>query len=120
MHHQKFDLPLLSHRLPHFTFLPSVRDLSVTLDSSLIFSNHISNLTPCSYFHLRRIRAIRKSVSIPVFTFIAQCSRSCLFSKIYHCNSLLIVLLKPDHLLPVLLLDLLFFVLVSLASPLLC
>src|SRR6218665_1006690 len=67
-------------RFPHFTFLSCVRDLGVsfTLDSSLTFSDHISNLTRSSYFHLRRLRAIRKSVSIPVFTYIVHafvCSR---------------------------------------------
>src|SRR6218665_124750 len=62
---------------------------SKALNSSLIFSNHISNLTPCSYFHLRRLRDIRKSVSILVFTFLAH---AFVCSQIDHCNSLLIVL----------------------------
>src|SRR6218665_1220581 len=83
--------PRLSHRLHHFTFLSSVRNLGVTIDSYLIFSNHISNLTRSSYFHLRRLRAIRKSVSIPVFTSIVHAFVCSLFE---YCNSLLIGLPK--------------------------
>jgi len=47
---------LLSHRFSRFTFLSSVPDLGVTLDSSFTFPNHISNLTRSSYCHLRRFR----------------------------------------------------------------
>jgi len=88
---QKLDFPLLSHRFSHFTFLFSVRDLGVTLDSSLIFSNHISNFTRSSYFHLRCLRAIRKSVSIRVFTSIIH---AFVCSHTDYCNSLLIGLPK--------------------------
>src|SRR6218665_4061239 len=41
----KLDHALLSDRFPHFTFHTTVRDLGVTLDSALTFSQHISNLT---------------------------------------------------------------------------
>jgi len=61
-------------------------DLGVTLDSSVTFSNHISNLTRSTYFQLRRLRAIRE-FEIPVFTSIVHafvCSRT------DYCNSLLI------------------------------
>ena len=65
---------------------------SVTwVDSSLTFSNNISNFARSSYFHLRRLRAIRKSVSIPVFTSILH---AFVCSRIDYCNSLLIVLPK--------------------------
>src|SRR6218665_1808868 len=112
-HLQKIDLLHFSHRFPHFTFLSSVRDLGATLDSSLIFSNHISNLTPCSYFHLRRLRC--KSVYTPGMPFV----HAFVCSRIDHCNSL--SSLKSDYqrsspcsMLP---LDLLFAFLFYLASP---
>ena len=59
----KIDFVLLLEIFPHLSFSSSVRDLGVTLDSSLSFKDHISNLTRASYFHLRRLRAIRRSVS---------------------------------------------------------
>src|SRR6218665_3942486 len=74
-------------------FLSSIRDLGVTLDSSLTFSDHTSNLTR-SYFHLSRLRAIRKSVSISVFTFIVH---AFVCSPIDYCNSLLIGLPKCNY-----------------------
>src|SRR6188768_4055285 len=60
---KKLDYALLSERFPRFTFSSSVRDLGVTLDSSLTFTEHIAMLTRSSYFQLRRLMAIRKSVS---------------------------------------------------------
>src|SRR5678816_3411008 len=68
----KQDIPLLAERFPSFTFHSSVRDLGVVLDSTLTFSEHIVNLTRSSYFHLRRLRAIRRSVSSSVFTSIVH------------------------------------------------
>src|SRR6218665_2983511 len=49
------------------TVARAVRDLGVTLDSALTFSQHISNLIRSSYFQLRRLRTIRKAVSVPTF-----------------------------------------------------
>src|ERR1043165_477372 len=65
---RKLDFVLLSEKFPLFTFSSSVRDLGVTLDSSLTFTEHISNLTRSSYFHLRRLRVIRRSVSSSILT----------------------------------------------------
>ena len=118
---QKVDIPLLSHGFPHFTFLSSVCDLGVTLDSSLTFSTHISNLTRSSYFPLRRRRAIRKFVSIPVFTSIVH---TFVYSHIDYCDSLLIglpnVRLSPiQNMCPMLPFNSLLVFPVSLASPLL-
>ena len=88
---QKLDIPLLNEKFPSFTFHSSVRDLGVVLDSTLTFSNHIANLTRSSYFHLRRLRAIRRSVSSSVFTSIVH---AFICSRIDYCNSLLIGLPK--------------------------
>ena len=65
---KKLDFVLLSEKFPLFSFSSSVRDLGATLDSSLTFSDHISCPTRSSYFHLRRLRAIRRSVSPSIFT----------------------------------------------------
>src|SRR5688572_6304266 len=83
----KLDYCLLAERFPSFTFHSSVRDLGVVLDSTLTFSEHIANLTRSSYFHLRRLRAIRRSVSTSiVHAFVC--------SRIDYCNSLLVGLPK--------------------------
>src|SRR6218665_1369818 len=63
----KLDFPLLTNRFPSFTYSSSVRDLGVILDSSLTFSDHILTLTRSCYFHLRRLIAIRRSVTPTVF-----------------------------------------------------
>ena len=87
----KLDYALLSCSYPHFTFLSSVHDLGIILDSTLSFSQHITSLTRSSYFRLRCLRAIRKSVSIPIFTYIVP---AFICSRINYCNSLLVDLHK--------------------------
>src|SRR6218665_944872 len=78
----KLDLPLLIERF---------RNLGVVLDSTITFSEHVANLTRSSYFHLRRLRTIRRSVSSHVFTSIVH---DFVCSRIYYCNSLLVGLPK--------------------------
>src|SRR6218665_3892050 len=68
----KLDFALLAAQFPQFTFLTSVRDLGVTLDNILSFSAHISNLSRSSFYHLRRLHAVRRSVSMPVFKSIIK------------------------------------------------
>src|SRR6218665_1028517 len=84
---------LLSDRFPHFTFHTTVRDLGVTLDSALTSSLHISNLTRSSYFQLKRLRTIRKAVSVPIFTSTVH-AFVCSMTRMDYCNSLLIGLPK--------------------------
>ena len=81
----KLNLSLLTSLYPDFTFSSSVRDLGVTLDSTLSFSEHLLNLTRSCYYHLRRLRAIRRSVSSAVFTTIVHAFVCC---RIDYCNSL--------------------------------
>ena len=88
---QKLDFPFLSEQFPLIYFSSSVRDLGVTLDSSLIFAQHISNLTRSSYFHFRRLMVIRRSVSSSIFAILIH-AFTC--SRIDSCNSLLIGLSK--------------------------
>ena len=81
----KLDYTLLSEKFPHFTFLSSVRHLGVTLDSSITFTEHISKLTRSSYYQLRRLRAIRRSVSSSTFTSIVH---AFVCSRIDYCSAL--------------------------------
>src|SRR6218665_2872833 len=54
----KIDLELLATKYPHFTFSSSVRDLGVTLDHELTFSQHINLL-----YQLRQLRVVSRSLS---------------------------------------------------------
>src|SRR6218665_2937457 len=84
---QKLDHKLIALTVPNFTFSSSVRDLGVTLDSELTFADHISLLTRSCYYQLKRLRAIRRSVSPKVFLTIVH---AFVCSRIDYCNSLLI------------------------------
>src|SRR6218665_1962777 len=64
---------------------------TLVLKSKLTFSQQVSNLTSSSHFHLRRLRAIRRSVSSHVFTSIVH---AFVCSQIDYCNSLLVGLPK--------------------------
>src|SRR6218665_2244364 len=68
-----------------------VRDLGVTLDSELTLADHISLLTRSCFYQLRRLRAIRRSVSPKVFLTIVH---AFICTHIDYCNSLLIGLPK--------------------------
>ena len=83
----KLDFALLAAQFPQLTFLTFVRDLGVTLDNNLSFSAHISNLSRSNFYQLRRLRAVRRSVSMPVFKSMVH---AFVCSKIDFCNSILI------------------------------
>jgi hypothetical protein len=83
----KLDYSLLALKFPSYTYSSSVRDLGVTLDSSLTFAEHISTLTRSCYFQLRRLRAIRRSTMPTVFTSIVH---AFICSRVDYCNSLLL------------------------------
>ena len=87
----KLDYDLLAKKFLQFTFSTNVRDLGVTLDSTLSFAAHISNLSRSSFYHLRRLRAIRRSVPSPIFSSMVH---AFICSRIDYCNSLLIGLPK--------------------------
>src|SRR6218665_1049704 len=82
---------LIASTFPDFTFSSSVRDLGVTFDSELTFADHISLLTRSCFYQLRRLRAIRRSVSPKVFLTIVY---AFICTRIDYCNSLLIGLPK--------------------------
>ena len=87
----KLDHKLTASTFPDFTFSSRVRDLGVTLDSELTFADHISLLTRPCFYHLIRLRAIRRSVLSEVFLTIIH---AFVCTRIDYCNSLLIGLPK--------------------------
>src|SRR6218665_691899 len=87
----KLDHKLIASTFPDFTFSSSVRDLGVTLDSELTFAGHISLLTRSCFYQLRRLKAIRRSVSPKVFLTIVH---AFICTRIDYCNSLFIGLPK--------------------------
>src|SRR6218665_2048233 len=90
---QKLDFLLFNDRFPQFVFSTSVRDPGVILDITVLtFSEHISNQTRSSYYQLRPLRTIRKSVSTPTMTTIIV--HAFVSSRIDYCNSLHIGLPK--------------------------
>src|SRR6218665_1285550 len=48
---------------PHFIFSPVVHDLGVTLDQELTFSPHIHRLCHDSYYQLRQLRTVVRSLT---------------------------------------------------------
>jgi hypothetical protein len=87
----KLDYVLLAKHFPQFTFVANVRDLGVTIDNTLSFSTHIANISRSSFYHLRRLRAIRRSLSSSIFSTMVH---AFICSRIDYCNSLLIGLPK--------------------------
>ena len=62
----KIDLasqPSLTFKYPHFTFLTTVRDLGVTLDQKLTFTQHINLLCRSCYYQLRQLKVISRSLT---------------------------------------------------------
>ena len=78
------------------TYIHAYLHVGVTFYSSLSFSDHIKNLTRSCYYHLRRLKAIRRSASSLVFTSIVHVF---ICSRIDYCNFLFVglpkVLLSP-------------------------
>jgi len=63
-----------------------VRDLGVLLDNSLSMKTHISNITKSCFFHLRRIRQVKKSLNEKCVRTLVQ---ALVISRIDYCNSVL-------------------------------
>src|ERR1700733_5174853 len=63
----------------------SVRNLGVTFDPHLSFSNHISNLSRTCFLHIRDLRRIRPMLDFKTASTIAT---SIVHSKLDYCNSL--------------------------------
>ena len=74
-------------------FSSSVRSLGVTLDPTLSFQQHISNVCRSVYLEIRTISSVRHLLSAEATTTLVCAS---IFSKLDYCNSLLAGL--PKHL----------------------
>jgi Reverse transcriptase (RNA-dependent DNA polymerase) len=68
-----------------------VRDLGVLLDNKLSMSNHISAVTKSCFFHLRRIRQIKRCLNESCLQTLVQ---ALVISRLDYCNSVLVNL--PD------------------------
>src|SRR5678815_4080884 len=68
-----------------FTSDAPVRNLGVTFDPHLSFSNHITNLSRSCFMHIRDLRRIRPTLDFKTASTIAT---SIVHSKLDYCNSL--------------------------------
>ena len=67
-------------------FADKVRNLGVLVDSALTFNQHVSKLVSSSYYHLRQMRSIRKSLT---FDSAHALARALVLSRLDYCNGLL-------------------------------
>ena len=67
-------------------FVPMLRDLGVTLDSSLPFNQHVMNTCRSAFLELRRIGLIRKYLTLDAAKTIVC---SLVFSRLDYCNIIL-------------------------------
>jgi hypothetical protein len=63
-----------------------VRDLGVLLDSKLSMTNHIASVTKACFFHLRRIRQIKRCLNEQCLRVLVQ---ALVISRLDYCNSVL-------------------------------
>ena len=87
-----------SRRLPRCSFGPlviggsivnpavSVRDLGVVLDPTLSLVNHVAKLTSVSFYHIRQIRSIQRSLTTDSCHSLV---RALIISRLDYCNGLL-------------------------------
>ena len=68
------------------TSVNTVRNLGVLLDSSLNLKAHITSVTRSWFFHLRRIRQVKKCLNERCLRFLVQ---ALVISRIDYCNSIL-------------------------------
>src|SRR5688572_31441537 len=59
----KIDMEFLRTTFPDVHYSVSVRDLRVSLDPVLSFSDHVNRISRTCLYHLRQIRTIRHSLS---------------------------------------------------------
>ena len=76
------------HLESNCTILPSdvIRDLGVLLDSSLNMTQHISSVAKACYFHLRRIRQVKRCLDETCLRILIQ---ALVISRLDYCNSVL-------------------------------
>ena len=64
----------------------SVRDLGVLIDSAMTLTTHVNHLVGVSFFHLRQIRIIRRSLSTDAAHSLV---RALIHARVDYCNGLL-------------------------------
>src|SRR6266536_509405 len=64
----------------------TVRNLGVILDPALSFRNHVASLSSISYYYIRQLRSIRKSLTIDSCHALV---RAMILSRLDYCNGLL-------------------------------
>ena len=69
----------------HVKFIPSVRNLGVTLDSTLSLHQHVMNVCRVAYLELRPINSIRNLLSIDAVKTLVC---SLVLSRLDYCNSM--------------------------------
>ena len=74
------------------TLSKQVRDLGVIIDSELTMIPHVNKLVSSCYFHIRQLRAIRRSLTVDAAHALA---RSLIHSRLDYCNSVLVGL--PEY-----------------------
>src|SRR6218665_2200557 len=82
-------LPTLNSSSSSFPSDAPVRNLGVTFDPHLFFSNHISNLSRSCFMHIRDLRRIRPMLDSKTASTIAT---SIVHSELDYCNSLFLSL----------------------------
>src|ERR1700733_14427138 len=69
----KLDLAAIATEFPHLTFSSVVRDLGVTLDQELTFTAHIHRLCRDSYYQLRQLRTVARSLTPEATATLIHC-----------------------------------------------
>ena len=64
-----------------------VRDLGVLLDSELTLKHHINRIASACFYHLRRLRQLKRHVGVEVMKKLIS---PFIFSRLDYCNALLI------------------------------
>jgi hypothetical protein len=86
-------LPPVNIGTQFITPVPGARNLGVFFDSNLNFKQHITNVCRSSYFYLRQLRVIRRSLQKDVTKMLLHAFVS---SRLDYCNSLFYGLPKCD------------------------
>jgi len=65
---KKIDTCSLHLRFPLVQFSSSVRDLGITLDPTISFTDQVNSVSRSCFYHLRQLRSIRSSLSLHAIT----------------------------------------------------
>ena len=83
---QKIDQSVLASAFPDWKPLDVVRDFGVLLDGGLTLADHVNSICRSSYYELRQIRVVRRTLSSDA---AATLVHSFVLSRLDHCNAVL-------------------------------